>query len=167
MYKRLALFVAGLILAAGTAAVAQTTVDAVGRVVHVDPGAQVIVLDNNQAFRVTPSTVLFVGDRPVALGAVQPGQTVVVRSGEPVAVVPSASVAGQAPSATTVITSPSASPPGLAQQTIYGRIVDVDDAEVKVKTADDDFHVKVPREVAAQLREGDTVRLELTFKPIR
>jgi hypothetical protein len=27
--------------------------------------------------------------------------------------------------------------------------------------------VKVPREVAAQLREGDTVRLELTFRPIR
>jgi hypothetical protein len=116
MYKQVALFVAGLILAAGTAAFAQTTVDTVGRVVHVDPGAQVIVLDNNQAFRVTPSTVLFVGDRPVALGTVQPGQTVVVRSGEPVAVVPSASVAGQAPGATTVITSPSASPPGLAQQ---------------------------------------------------
>jgi hypothetical protein len=94
MYKQVALFVAGLILAAGTAAFAQTTVDTVGRVVHVDPGAQVIVLDNNQAFRVTPSTVLFVGDRPVALGTVQPGQTVVVRSGEPVAIVPSASVAG-------------------------------------------------------------------------
>jgi len=54
-----------------------------------------------------------------------------------------------------------------ANSQIYGRIVDVDDAEVKVKTADDDFHVKVPREVAAQLREGDTVRLELTFKPSR
>jgi hypothetical protein len=27
--------------------------------------------------------------------------------------------------------------------------------------------VKVPREVAAQLRKGDTVRLELTFKPSR
>jgi hypothetical protein len=25
----------------------------------------------------------------------------------------------------------------------------------------------VPREVAAQLRKGDTVRLELTFKPSR
>jgi hypothetical protein len=44
MYKRLALFVAAVIVAAGTAAFAQTTVDTVGRVVHVDPGAQVIVL---------------------------------------------------------------------------------------------------------------------------
>jgi len=157
-----------MILAVTTTAFAQTAVDVTGRVVRVDPGAQLIILDNNQAFRVTPNTVLLVDNRPVTLGTVQPGQAVVIRSGEAVAVVPSAPapVAAQAPSTTTVITSPSASP-GLSQQTIYGQITEVDSGKVKVKTADDDFNVKVPREVAAQLRKGDTVRLDVTFQPAR
>lgn len=166
MYNRLAALLVVMILMVSTAAFAQTAVDASGRVVRVDPGAQVIILDNNQAFRVTPNTVVLVDNRPVTLGTVQPGQAVVIRSGEAVAVVPSAPVTGQAPGTTTVITSPSASP-GLAQQTIYGHVTDVDSGKVKVKTADDDFNVKVPREVAAQLRKGDSVRLDLTFQPSR
>jgi hypothetical protein len=154
-----------MILAVSTAAFAQTAVDATGRVVRVDPGTQVIILDNNQAFRVTPNTVLLVDNRPVTFGTVQPGQAVVIRSGEAVAVA-AAPAAAQTPGTTTVITSPSASP-GLAQQTIYGQVTDVDSGKIKVKTADDDFNVKVPREVAAQLRKGDTVRLDLTFQPSR
>lgn len=166
MYKTLSVFLAAVMLTVSTA-YAQTAVDASGRVVRVDPGAQVIFLDSSQAFRVTPNTVLLVDNRPVTLGTVQPGQTVVIRSGEAMAVVPSSPpVAGQAPPTTTVIAAPSASP-GLAQQTIYGRIDDVDSGKVKVKTAEDDFSVKVPREVAAQLRKGDSVRLDLTFQPSR
>jgi len=165
MYNRLATLLVVVILTVSTVAFAQTTVDATGPVVRIDPGTQVIILDNNQAFRVTPNTVLLVDNRPVTLGTVQPGQAVVIRSGEAVAVTP-APVTAQAPGTTTVITSPSASP-GLAQQTIYGHITDVDSGKVKVKTADDDFNVKVPREVAAQLRKGDSVRLDITFQPSR
>ena len=166
MHKTLSALLATVMLTAGSA-YAQTAVDASGRVLRVDPGAQVIFLDSNQAFRVTPNTVLFVDNRPVTLGTVQPGQTVVIRSGEAMAVAPSSPpVVAQSPPSTTVIAAPSASP-GLAQQTIYGRIDDVDSGKVKVKTAEDDFSVKVPREVAAQLRKGDTVRLDLTFQPSR
>jgi hypothetical protein len=158
-----------MMAATGTSsgAFAQTTVDATGRVVRVDPGSQIIVLDTNQAFRVTPNTVLTVDNRPVTLGTLQPGQSVLIRSGEAIAVVPSASpavVQGAPSGTTTVIASPSASP-GLAHQTIYGHVDDVDSGEVKVKTNDDEFKVKVPRELAAQLREGDSVRLDLTFQP--
>ena len=169
MGKTLSAFLAAVMLTVSTAAYAQpAAVDASGRVVRVDPGAQLIILDSNQAFRVTPNTVLFVDNRPVALGTVQPGQTVVIRSGEAMAVVPSSPpvVAAPAPPSATVITAPSASP-GLAQQTIYGHVTDVDSGKVKVKTAGDDFNVKVPREVAAQLRKGDSVRLDLTFQPAR
>ena len=166
MYKTLSVVLAAVVLMASSA-YAQTAVDASGRVVRVDPGAQLIVLDSNQAFRVTPNTVLLVDNRPVTLGTVQPGQTVLIRSGEAMAVIPSSPpVTAQVPPSTTVITTPSASP-GLAQQTIYGHIDDVDAGEVKVKTADDDFSVKVPRAVAAQLRKGDSVRLDLTFQPAR
>lgn len=173
MFKR-ALIVAAILLAFSPAAFAQTAVDASGRVVRVDPGTQVIILDNNQAFRVTPNTVLFVNNRPVPLATVQPGQTVVIRSGETVTMMPSTPVpppaptAAQTPGTTTVITSPSAlAASALSQQTVYGQVIDVDDSEIKVKTPDDDFHMKVPREVAAQLREGDTIRLDVTFRPAR
>jgi hypothetical protein len=163
---RIATILAALILTIGTAAAAPTTVvDATGRVVRVDPGAQLIVLDTSQVVRVTPNTVLLVDQRPVTLGTIQPGQTVVIRSGEAVAVMPSPPVAAPAAGGTTVITSPSAS--GLAQQTIYGRVADVGSGEVEIDTGEDDFEVKVPREVAAQLRKGDSVRLDLTFRPSR
>src|SRR5688572_24186090 len=124
MYKTLSVLLAAVLLTASTA-YAQTAIDASGRVIRVDPGAQVIFLDSNQAFRVTPNTVLFVDNRPVTLGTVQPGQTVVIRSGEAMAVAPSSPpvvaqsppVVAQSPPSTTVIAAPSASP-GLAQQTI-------------------------------------------------
>ena len=166
MYKTVGTFLAALLLSVSTVASAQTAVDATGRVVRIDPGAQVIILDSNQAFRVTPNTVLLVDNRPVPLGTLQPGQSVVIRSGEAVAMLPSASVNAQTPGTTTVIAAPSASP-GLAQQTVYGQITDVETGKVKVKTAEDDFNVKVPPEVASQLRKGDTVRLDLTFRPSR
>jgi len=157
---------AASLLALSSAAMAQTTVDVTGRVVRVDPGSEVFVLDDHQAFRVTPGTTLLVDNRPATLATIQPGQAVVIRSGEPVQVVAAPPATPQAPAGATVIASPGA-PPGLAQQTTYGRIVDVDSNEVKIKTSDDDFHVRVPPELAAQLREDDSVRLDLTFRPAR
>jgi hypothetical protein len=167
MYKTVGILVSALTLAVSTLASAQTTaIDATGRVVRIDPGAQMIILDNNQAFRVTPNTVLFVDNRPVPFGTLQPGQSVVIRSGEAVTVTPSAAVTTQSPANTTTVVVPSASP-GMVQQTVYGQITDVETGKVKVKTAEDDFHVKVPPEVASQLRKGDPVRVDLTFRPSR
>jgi hypothetical protein len=168
MYKTFGTLLAALVLTVSTAAFAQTALDASGRVVRIDPGAQLIILDNHQAFRVTPQTVLFVDNRPVPFGTLHPGQTVVIRAGEAVALQPSAPITAQVPSSTTVVTAPSASiSSGLSQQTVYGQITDVETGKVKVKTPEDDFHVKVPPEVASQLRKGDTVRLDLTFRPTR
>lgn len=160
MYNRLTILVTALALTATTTAFAQTTVDTTGRVVRVDPGAQVIILDNNQALRVTPSTVLLVDNQPVALGALQPGQAVVIRSGQAVTLAPAGSA--QAPGSTVVI-APATGARTTGQQTIYGRISDVDRGEIKVETDGGDFEVKMPPEVAAQLRKGDNVRLDLTF----
>jgi nitrous oxidase accessory protein NosD len=161
MYKRMALLVAALALTVSTAAVAQTVIDANGRVLRVDPGAQLVILDNNQAIRVGPNTVLMVDNRPVTLGNLQPGQAVVIRAGESVAVMPSTQQ-GTAPAGTVVVQAPTAGKP--VQQTLYGHVTDVDGGEIKIKTDNDSFDVKVPRELAAQLRKGDTVRMDLTFQ---
>jgi hypothetical protein len=161
MYKRMALLVAALALTVSTAAVAQTVIDANGRVLRVDPGAQLVILDNNQAIRVGPNTVLMVDNRPVTLGNLQPGQAVVIRAGESVAVMPSTQQ-GTAPAGTVVVQAPAAGKP--VQQTLYGHVTDVDGGEIKIKTDNNSFEVKVPRELAAQLRKGDTVRMDLTFQ---
>lgn len=160
MYKRMALLVTALALTVSTAAVAQTVIDVNGRVLRVDPNAQLVILDNNQAIRVGPNTVLMVDNRPVTLGNLQPGQAVVIRSGESVTVMPPAQ--GTPPSGTVVVQAPTAGKP--VQQTLYGHVTDVDGGEIKIKTDNDSFDVKVPRELASQLRKGDTVRLDLTFQ---
>jgi hypothetical protein len=160
MYKRLAIFVAALVFRATTAAFAQSPVDVTGRVVRVDPAAQIVILDNNQAFRVTPNTVVLVGDRPTPIGALQPGQPVVIRAGEAVAITPTGGTLAQAPPSTVVV-----APANV--QTVFGRVTDVDRGEIKIKVDADAFEVKVPREVAAQVRKGDVVRLDLTFNPTR
>jgi hypothetical protein len=167
MYKSLAIALTALALGVTTAAAqTTTTIDATGRVLRVDPGAQVIILDNNQAFRVTPNTVLMVDNQPVNLGALQPGQSVIIRSGEAVTLLPAGPTTAQAPRSNTVVV---AQPPTrqLPNQTIYGRVTDVDTGEIKIKTDADTFKLKVPREVAAQLRQGDAVRLDLSFQPTR
>ncbi|HEY7647395.1 MAG TPA: hypothetical protein VID04_00200 [Methylomirabilota bacterium] len=162
MYKRVALLVTALALTVSTAAVAQTVIDANGRVLRVDPNAQLVILDNNQAIRIGPNTVLTVDNRPVTLSNLQPGQTVVIRSGEAVAVMPSTQQQGTAPAGTVVVQAPTAGKP--VQQTLYGHVTDVDGGELKIKTDNDSFEVKVPRELAAQVRKGDTVRMDLTFQ---
>jgi hypothetical protein len=162
MYNRVAVLTTALALTVATAASAQTTVEVSGKVVRVDPGTQIVILDNNQAFRVGPNTVLMVDNRPVSLGTLQPGQAVVIRSGEALAVTSSAPGAA-APGGTVVVTAPPA--PSSPRQTLYGQITDVSTGEIKIKTDKDSFEVKVPRELAAQLRKGDVVRLDLTFQP--
>jgi hypothetical protein len=161
MRKRIAVLVLILGLAVTTTAFGQVLGDVSGRVLRVDPTSQVVILDNNQTFRVTPNTVLLVDNRPVPLGTLQPGQTVVIRSGETLAVTPSA--AAPAAGSTVVVAPPAV--PQAPHQTAYGRVTDVDSGEVKIQTDKDKFEVRVPREVAAQIRKGDTVRMDLTFNP--
>jgi hypothetical protein len=165
MYKSLAIALTALAIGVTTAAAQTTTIDASGRVLRVDPGSQVIILDNNQAFRVTPNTVLMVDNQPVNLGTLQPGQSVIIRSGEAVTVAPAGTTTAQAPRSTVVVAPPTRQ--ALPNQTIYGRVTDVDTGEIKIKTDADTFKLKVPREVAAQLRQGDAVRLDLSFQPTR
>jgi hypothetical protein len=163
MYKRVALLVTALALTVSTTAVAQTVIDANGRVLRVDPNAQLVILDNNQAIRIGPNTVLTVDNRPVTLSTLQPGQAVVIRSGESVAVMPStSSQSATAPAGTVVVQAPTAGKP--VQQTLYGHVTSVDTGELKIKTDNDSFQVKVPRELASQVRKGDTVRVDLTFQ---
>ncbi|MGH6693322.1 MAG: hypothetical protein ACREF4_21850 [Gammaproteobacteria bacterium] len=166
MYTSLAMVLAALALAVTTAAAQTTTIDATGRVLRVDPGTQVVILDDNKAFRVGPNTVLLVDNQPVNLSTLQPGQAVIIRSGEAVTIAPSGTSTAQAPRSTVVVTQPGAKEP-LPPQTIYGRVSDIETGEIKIKTDADTFKLKVPREVAAQLREGDSVRLDLSFQPSR
>lgn len=165
MYKPFAMVLAALALAVTAATAQTTTIDASGRVVRVDPGAQIIILDNNQAFRVGPNTMLLVDKQPVRLNSLQPGQAVVIRSGEAVTITPSGTATAQSPGSTVVV-APGAKQP-LPPQTIYGRVSDIETGEIKVETDADTFKLKVPREVAAQLREGDSVRLDVSFQPAR
>jgi hypothetical protein len=60
------------------------TTDERGRFVRYDQAAQVIVLDDGRMYRVTPSTVVLVDNRPVAYNTLQPGQTIIVRAAQPV-----------------------------------------------------------------------------------
>jgi hypothetical protein len=50
MHNRFAILLVVMMLVVTTAAFTQTAVDVTGRVVRVDPGAQLIVLDNNRPF---------------------------------------------------------------------------------------------------------------------
>src|SRR6058998_850493 len=165
MHKPMSMFVIALTLAVATAAMAQTA-DVTGRVMRVDPGTQVIVLDNNQAFRVTPNTMLIVNGQPVAIGSLQPGQSVIIRSGEAVAMTPStaapATVQPSQPGSTVVVTQQPASVG--PQQTLYGRVTDVDRREIRIKSDNGSFEVKLPRDVTSQVRKGDNVRVDLTFQ---
>jgi hypothetical protein len=174
MHKSISILVVALTLAVATAAMAQTA-DVTGRVMRVDPGTQVIVLDNNQAFRVTPNTMLIVNGQPVAIGSLQPGQSVIIRSGEAVAMTPSTAapattttaqpgvtVQPSQPGSTVVVTQQPASVG--PQQTLYGRVTDVDRREIRIKSDNGSFEVKLPRDVTSQVRKGDTVRMDLTFQ---
>jgi hypothetical protein len=132
-----------------------------GRVARVDQPQQVIVLDNGQMYRVGDNTV-YVNGQPMALTSVPPGSTVTIRSGTPVyyqngqyvAVAPGTVVAAPgtvsaAPG--TVVTTPAR---------VYGRVVDVDGNEIKVRTPDGHaFEMRVP--AGTVIRKGDPVMIEM------
>jgi hypothetical protein len=57
-----------------------------------------------------------------------------------------------------------ATTPGV-RQTLYGRVTDVDRNEIRVKTADESFEVKMKDPKSAGIRKGDNVQIDMTFTP--
>jgi hypothetical protein len=55
-----------------------------GKVIKLDSGARVVVLEDGSMYRVVPETVFMVEEKPVKFETLQPGTTVVIRSGEAV-----------------------------------------------------------------------------------
>src|SRR5437762_3989703 len=127
--------VLAVILASVATAAAQTG-EIIGRIERIEPDQQLIVLANGQMYRVTPNTVLYVNNQPVALNTLRPGQNVVIRTGEPVAL--------SNPPATVVVAPPATAVPVGVRHTIYGRIKDInEDGTVKIATGRDSFKVQL------------------------
>ena len=174
MALRMTLAVAALALVGATVATAQTT-EVIGRIDRIEPEQRVVILSDGRMYRLTPDTVVYVDRRPVALSTLAPGQTVMIRSGQAVAlqngqylvVSPGQTVTRAAPGGTSVvITPPATATPAGVRQTIYARIKDVDeDGTVKIDTGQDSFKLKMSRDLVRQIREGDTVQLDMTVVP--
>ena len=185
MRFRIAILAIALVLVAGGVAVAQTVIDgSTGTIVRIDPQSNVVMLDDGRMYRVTPSTVLLVDNRPAALATLRPGERVIIQAGEPVlyregryvtvqAAPPSATVTTMSPSvvaqtqppAAVVVPAPAAAPVGV-RQTLYGTIDDVDrNGKVKIKTDRDSFEARVAPDALRQIRKGDNVVIDLTIVP--
>jgi hypothetical protein len=175
MASRTPTLIAALALFGVTAAAAQTT-DVTGRIERIEPDQRVLVLNDGRMYRITPDTVVYVDRQPVTLAGLTPGQTVIIRSGESVALrngqyvvvspAPAATAPGAAGGSPVVITPPAAATPVGVRQTLYGRVDDVnDDGTVKIDTGTDSFKVKMSRDLVRSVREGDTVQLDMTVVP--
>jgi hypothetical protein len=153
MFRSLSIAVSGLALLA-LAGTAQAQV-LQGNVIHVDPGTGVIVLEGGRQVQVTPGTQIIVGGQPARLETIRPGTAVVIQPGQP---------AMQAPGTTTVVTAPGLATAPL-RATVIGVVTDIDnDGEITIKSNDgDEFEVKVTPAVAANLKKGDGVTIDLNF----
>jgi hypothetical protein len=125
-----------------------------GNVIHVDPGTGVIVLEGGRQVHVTPGTQVIVGGQPARLETIQPGTAVVIQQGQP---------AVQSP--TTIVTAPGTVGVAPVRATVTGVVTDIDrDGEITIRSNDgDEFEVKVTPAVAANLKKGDGVTLDLQF----
>jgi hypothetical protein len=168
MRSTMAFVAAALLL--GTVAVASAQMET-GTVVRVDPQSRVVLLDDGRMYRVTPNTMLVVENQPATLGTLVPGQRVMIQSGEVVVLrngqyvtaAPPPAVVAQAPAVVTP--APATAVPVGVRQTIYGTVTDVDSREIKIKTPNDSFEVKVPPEAIRQIKKGDNVMMDLIITP--
>ena len=119
MRSRIAILAALLVLGTAIVATAQIAVEpSTGTIVRIDPQSSVVMLDDGRMYRVTPSTVFLVDNRPAAFTALRPGERVMIQSAEPVIyregryvtvqAAPSPPVVTQAPPATVVVPQPPA-----------------------------------------------------------
>jgi hypothetical protein len=142
-----------------------------GDVVSVDPTQRVIVLSNGQMYQVPADSLVYVNGQPVAWTTVQPGARVVIPQGQLVELRDGRYMVVQSPGAVvtpapgTVVTPGTVvATPGV-RQTLYGRVTDVDRNEIRVKTADRSFEIKMADPKGAGIRKGDTVQIDMTFSP--
>ena len=126
-----------------------------GEVTRVDTAQRVIVLSNGQMYQVPADSVVYVNGQPMAWTTVQPGTRIVVPQGQLVELHDGRYMVVQSPGAVTTT-------PGV-RQTLYGRVTDVDRNEIRVKTADESFEIKMRDPKAAGIRKGDNVQVDLTF----
>ena len=152
MFRKLSIAIGafGLLALAGAAADAQVLQ---GNVIHVDPRTGIIVLEGGRQVQVTPGTQIIVSGQPARLETIQPGTAVVIQQA-PVTPSPTTTVVAPAP----VLTAP-------VRATLVGVVTDVDrDGEVTIRSNDgDEFDVKVTPAVAANLKKGDAVTIDLSF----
>jgi len=177
MRSRIAILATLLVLGTAIAATAQIAVEpSTGTIVRIDPQSSVVMLDDGRMYRVTPSTVFLVDNRPAAFTALRPGERVKIQAAEPVVyregryvtvqAVPPPPVVTQAPPATVVVPQPSAAVPAGVRQTIYGTIDDIDrNGKVKIKTDRDSFEARLAPDALRQIRKGDSVVIDLTIVP--
>jgi hypothetical protein len=173
MRSRIALFAIAVVLSTAALASAQSVES--GTVVRVDPQSSVVVLDDGRMYRVTPSTVFMIDNRPTAFTVLRSGDRVVIQSGEPVVFREGRYVAmtAPAPAPPTVIAQAPPPPPAPqvavpvgVRQTIYGTVTDVDhDGKIKIKTERDSFEARVSPEALRQVKKGDNVVIDLTISP--
>jgi hypothetical protein len=150
-----------LLVAVGASAQSVTVVEERGRLLRLDPQASVVVLEDGRMFRVAPGTVILVDNRPVEIGTLQPGSSVVIRAGEPVAYREGRYVTVAAPSAL-----PAQAQIGGVRQTLYGQVTDIDkNGETKIKTPKGSFEILLSPDAARTVKKGDTVTLDVTITP--
>jgi hypothetical protein len=143
-----------------------------GDVVRVDPSQRVIVLSNGQMYQVPADSLVYVNGQPVAWTSVQPGNHIVLQQGQLVQLrdgryyVVDNSGAVVTPAPGTVVTqAPATVATTGVRQTLYGQVTDVDRNEIRVKTSDNSFEIKMRDPKGAGIRKGDTVQLDMTFMP--
>jgi hypothetical protein len=136
-----------------------------GDVVRVDPTQRVIVLSNGRMYQVPADSVVYVNGQPVGWTTVQPGSRVIVPQGQLVELRDGRYMVVQTPgTVVTPVQGAVVATPGY-RQTIYGRVTDVDRNEIRVKTADESFEIKMRDAKSAGIRKGDNVQIDMTFTP--
>jgi hypothetical protein len=184
MRSRIALFTLTLVLGLAAFAAAQTVLQS-GTIVRIDPQANVVMLDDGRLYRVTPTTVFMMDNRPVTFTTLRSGDRVVIQSAEPVvlrdgryvalapgtAVVTSPPPVATSPAPPVVVQAPPPAPVAVAapvgvRQTLYGTITDVDrDGHVKIKTERDSFEARISPDALRHVRKGDNVVIDMTISP--
>jgi hypothetical protein len=84
MFQRFVTFAVVLGLLLMTVTAVQAGGEYKGKVTRLDSGAKVVIMEDGKMFRVVPDTVFIVEEKPVQFETLQPGASVVIRSGEPV-----------------------------------------------------------------------------------
>jgi hypothetical protein len=137
-----------------------------GDVVRVDPNQRVIVLSNGQMYQVPADSLVYVNGQPVAWTTVQPGARVVIPQGQLVELRDGRYMVVQSPGTVVTPVTPGTlvASPGV-RQTLYGRVTDVDRNEIRMRTADNSFEIKMADPKAAGIRKGDNVQIDMTFSP--